>query len=487
MTRIIDILLSVFGLIILLPFLPVIAFFIKVDSKGPVFYACKRVGQGGRIFNMYKFRTMYETPVQLGPSLSPQGDPRVTPVGRILRRLKLNEFPQFFNVLKGDMTLVGPRPEAPDLAAAYPEDSKVLFTVKPGLAGPNQILGRNEEEFYPPGVDPVQFYIEHILPKKIPIDMQYIADKSLMKNFKYIFLAVRVTLTKAINRQHLWENRSQVYLMLADMATCAFSFTLAHLLRYESFSSRESLQVFLILLPLAVLVRLPIFIYFGLYHTLIRHLSIFDIKRIFKGVAFSSLIMVALSFLSGLAITTKPMVSSYSRSVFLIDWVLLTILLVMLRLFLKKMYLRYRAADDPKDAKRVLIWGAGDGGELCLRYLEKNQNPSYNVVGFLDDDSWKRGRQIGGYKILGDRHHLKILAQLYKIQEVLVAIPSVTLEELQKIIAFCQELGLEANLFQFSPMACTNLHQDSMQPVNSVSGVASVPWIPSLDHTAGKI
>lgn len=191
MTRIIDILLSVFGLIILLPFLPVIAFFIKVDSKGPVFYACKRVGQGGRIFNMYKFRTMYETPVQLGPSLSPQGDPRVTPVGRILRRLKLNEFPQFFNVLKGDMTLVGPRPEAPDLAAAYPEDSKVLFTVKPGLAGPNQILGRNEEEFYPPGVDPVQFYIEHILPKKIPIDMQYIADKSLMKNFKYIFLAAR--------------------------------------------------------------------------------------------------------------------------------------------------------------------------------------------------------------------------------------------------------------------------------------------------------
>ena len=157
MTRIIDIFLSIVGIILFLPFLPILAFFIKVDSRGPVFYTCKRVGRGGKIFNMYKLRTMYETPMQLGPSLSPQGDPRVTPVGRMLRRLKLNEFPQLFNVLKGDMTLVGPRPEAPDLAAAYPEAAKVIFTVKPGLAGPNQILGRNEEELYPPALTRCSF------------------------------------------------------------------------------------------------------------------------------------------------------------------------------------------------------------------------------------------------------------------------------------------------------------------------------------------
>ena len=320
MTRIFDILFSLFAILILLPWLPIIAFFIKVDSRGPVFYACKRVGQGGRIFKMYKLRTMYETPVQLGPCLSPQGDPRVTPVGMVLRRLKLNEFPQFFNVLKGDMTLVGPRPEAPDLAAAYPEAAKVIFTVKPGLAGPNQILGRNEEELYPPGADPVQFYIEHILPKKIPVDVQYITDKSLMKNFKYMFLALKVTLTKAISRQHLWDNRSQLYFMLADLAACIFSFTLAHLLRYEGLSNRDDVsRPFSCSSPWRC--GAPPHIY------LLRLLSHpdpppvhFDIKRIFKGVAFSSIILVAISFLSGLAIALKPTVSSYSRSVFLIDW-----------------------------------------------------------------------------------------------------------------------------------------------------------------------
>lgn len=483
MTRIIDIFFSILGIILFLPSLPILAFFIKVDSRGPVFYTCKRVGRGGKIFNMYKLRTMYETPVQLGPNLSPQGDPRVTPVGRMLRRLKLNEFPQLFNVLKGDMTLVGPRPEAPDLAAAYPEAAKVIFTVKPGLAGPNQILGRNEEELYPPGVDPVQFYLEHILPMKIPLDVQYIMDKSLVKNLKYLYLAVKVTVTGAISRRHLVNHRSQIYLMLADMAACILSFSVAHLLRYENFHNKEAIQTFLVLLPLVILLRLPIFIHFGFYQTLIRHLSVFDIKRIFKGVAYSSVILVALSFLSGLTITTKPAVSSYPRGVFLIDWLLLTILLVGLRLFLKKMSLRYQATNHSTDGERVLIWGAGDAGELCLHYLKKNQNPIYTIVGFIDDNPAKRGRQIEGYKILGDRHHLKILAHLHGIQQVFVAISSATSNELHQLMGFCEQLGLKARLFQFSAMLYAKIPEESAPRGLNTESLVHREWIPSLDRT----
>ena len=169
--RMIDLLFSLIGLLGLIIMLPFVELLIKLDSKGPVFYLGDRVGLNGKIFKMYKFRTMYETPDIQGPSVSPEGDPRVTTVGQILRRLKLNEFPQFLNVLKGEMTLVGPRPETPDLAAAYPPAARKIFSVKPGLIGPNQILGRNEEELYPPGVDPQKFYIEQILPQKLPLDL----------------------------------------------------------------------------------------------------------------------------------------------------------------------------------------------------------------------------------------------------------------------------------------------------------------------------
>ena len=150
--RFIDILLSLIGILLALPFFPFIALLIKLESKGPVFYLGERVGKDGKTFKMYKLRTMYHLPVSIGASVCPAGDPRVTPMGRLLRRTKLNEVPQLLNVLKGDMTLVGPRPESPDLAAFYPPYAKEIFTVKPGLVGPNQILGRNEEEWYPPGL-----------------------------------------------------------------------------------------------------------------------------------------------------------------------------------------------------------------------------------------------------------------------------------------------------------------------------------------------
>ena len=455
--RIVDILVSLFGLLILFIMLPFIGLLIKLDSRGPVFYQCDRVGLNGRIFKMYKIRTMYDTPVEVGPSLSPQRDPRVTPVGRVLRRLKLNEFPQFINVLKGDMTLVGPRPETPDLAERYPEEAKVIFTVKPGLVGPNQILGRNEEELYPPGVDPVEFYFEHILPAKIPVDVEFIKNQSLFKNLKYLFLGGKVTVTVALSRQHLLDNRSQIYLMMADMALCLLSFSLAYYLRYESIQDPACARAFLRLLPWAVLVRLPLFVYFGFYHTLIRHLSLYDVKRIFKGVTISSVIFLAISFLSGITMLNVgatagaafSLHTSFSRKVFLIDWLCLVILLVGMRAVLKKLYRRYRIANGNGDARSVIIWGAGDGGELCLQYLRKNQDPVYNPVGFIDDDPLKRGRRLNGVKVLGDRHHLKILTQLYKIQEVFIAISSASPRELHRIMETCWQMGLEIRMFHF--------------------------------------
>ncbi len=439
--RLIDILISLLGLLGLIIMLPFVALLIKLDSRGPLFYLGDRVGLSGKIFRMYKFRTMRETPGFQGPSVSSQGDPRVTAVGRVLRRLKLNEFPQFLNVLKGEMTLVGPRPETPDLAAAYPPEARRIFSVKPGLVGPNQILGRNEEELYPPGVDSQKFYIDQILPQKLPLDLQFIDDQSLGRNFKYLLLGAWVTITGAIGRRHLLENLSQILMLLTDAALCLVWFTLAHFLRFDGIKDPVATAAFYRLLPWAALVRLPIFIYFGFYNVLIRHLALYDIKRVSKGVALASIGLVTVAFLAG-------MVVGYARGVFLIDWFCLTTLLIGYRALVMKLYLHYKVKTSAHGEKtKVLIWGAGDCGELCLRFLQKERQPSYEVVGFIDDNPRKRGRRLGGVKVLGDRHHLDIVSQLYKVQQVFIAISIAPLHDLKKILKTCRDSGLRPQLF----------------------------------------
>ena len=154
----------------------------------------------------------------------------MTPFGRFLRRTKINELPQLLNVLKGDMTFVGPRPEAPDLAALYPPHAWAIFTVTPGVVGPNQILGRNEEEWYPPDVDPQQYYIEEILPKKLPLDLEYVRHPSLFKDLQYLVLGIKETVCKALSWKLVLQNRSQIYMLGLDFVLCIVSFGLAHVL-----------------------------------------------------------------------------------------------------------------------------------------------------------------------------------------------------------------------------------------------------------------
>jgi lipopolysaccharide/colanic/teichoic acid biosynthesis glycosyltransferase len=449
LNRIVDLVVSLVGLLLLLVMLPVIALLIKLDSPGPVFYVSRRVGRGGRIFRMYKFRTMYETPKPVGASVSPQGDPRVTEVGRWLRRLKLNEFPQFINVLKGDMTLVGPRPEAPDLAIHYPPEAQKIFSVKPGLVGPSQILGRNEEELYPRGEDPVKFYLEHILPHKLQMDLQYVENKTFLKDMAYLVKGAWVTLAGAVSRQHLTDNLTQILMLGADTLACLVSFTMAHYIRFGGFPADPSTQAFWRILPLTVLARIPLLYYFGCYQTLIRYLGLNDLKKVFKGILWGTLFLVVLSFVSGSSIILESKSQSYSRSVFFMDYFILTVMLGGYRAFLKTAYQRYAKGRDPQGVKRVaLIWGTGDLGLWCLRYLEQCSNPRYEVVGFIDDDPSLQYKRLDGLRVLGDHHHLEVLVQLYHIQDIFVALSQIPPGRLERVQELCHRLNLTLSRFQ---------------------------------------
>jgi len=175
--RLLDLIGSGIGLLVLLPLLLAIGVLIKLDSPGPVFFRQPRLGKGARLFEVYKFRTMVFDAAREGHSITISRDPRVTRLGRILRHLDLDELPNLFNVFKGDMSIVGPRPEVPRYLRYYTEEQKQVFSVKPGLTDLGTLAFRAEAALLV-GEDPEQIYIREILPRKIALNLEYVRRQS---------------------------------------------------------------------------------------------------------------------------------------------------------------------------------------------------------------------------------------------------------------------------------------------------------------------
>ncbi len=437
--RLMDILLSLIGIITLLPILPIISLLIKLDSRGPVFYLAPRVGKDMKSFNMYKFRTMIETPFEVGDSVSPQYDPRVTSFGRFLRRTKMNELPQLINILKGEMTFVGPRPEAPDLAELYPEDAKGVFSVKPGLVGPSTIIGRNEEELYPPGVDAKKYYIEKILPKKVEIDLEYLKSPSPFKELQYILMGVQETLAGALRKRHIHDNRSQIYLLIADIFLIICSYILAVVIYSRNIPGGANLIRPLTILPVATVILLSCNVYFGMYSCLIRYISYHEILGVLKGVTSGSLFLVLLAWVVGL--------DAYSKMIAVMNWGFLILTLSGLRVCLKLYWEKMNPETETREKRRIFIFGAGDAGNSAYHALNLEKNSLFEVVGFIDDAPNKYGKKLHGVKVLGNRYHIKALARLYKVEEILLAESNGNPDVASEVINICQKVGLRYRVF----------------------------------------
>lgn len=191
MKRIIDIFASAFMLILLFPFGLVIALLIACDSRGGVFYRQSRVGRYNRDFTLYKFRTMRTDADRLGLLTVGARDPRVTRVGYYLRKYKIDELPQLLNILSGDMSFVGPRPEVRKYVDLYNNEQKKVLSVRPGLTDYASIAYINENEILEKANDKEQTYINEIMPKKIKLNMKFIQNPSLYQYFKIILLTIK--------------------------------------------------------------------------------------------------------------------------------------------------------------------------------------------------------------------------------------------------------------------------------------------------------
>lgn len=174
--RILDLLLAVPATVLLLPVFALVAVWIKLDSRGPVFFLQERIGLGGRQFRIFKFRTMVTDAEMLGTQITVGQDPRITRSGHFLRKYRVDEFPQLLNVLKGEMSIVGPRPEVPRYVARYTDQQRQILAYRPGITSPASIEFSNESEVLSQHADPSDpetYYCTELMPAKIATDLHY--------------------------------------------------------------------------------------------------------------------------------------------------------------------------------------------------------------------------------------------------------------------------------------------------------------------------
>lgn len=190
MNRFLDILFSTLSIILFAPIFVVIAILIRITSNGPIFYSQNRVGLNGKEFKMFKFRSMKIAAEQHG-LLTVGEDPRITKIGYWLRKYKLDELPQLFNVLVGQMSMVGPRPEVKKYVDLYSNEQKAILYVRPGITDMASIKYRNENALLKIQTDPERYYVEHIMPEKIKLNYIFLSKPSTYNYLSIIFLTVR--------------------------------------------------------------------------------------------------------------------------------------------------------------------------------------------------------------------------------------------------------------------------------------------------------
>ena len=201
MKRFLDVVLSFLALVVLSPFLLPVVVILRFTGEGEVFYIQERAGRGGNSFGLYKFATMLKNSPNIGAGeITVRGDPRVLPFGQLLRKTKLNELPQLWNIFIGDMSVVGPRPMVLNTYAHYPEEARQkLDTIRPGLTGIGSIIFRDEERYLADRDEPMEFYREHIIPYKSDLELWFVENNTLWSYIKIIFVTAWVVVFPSSN------------------------------------------------------------------------------------------------------------------------------------------------------------------------------------------------------------------------------------------------------------------------------------------------
>ena len=435
--RVFDVVVAGIGLLLLAPVMGIVAILIKLDSRGPVFFKQERVGRGFTRFYIFKFRTMTPGPAA-ADAITIGNDPRITRVGRILRATKIDELPQLLNVLIGNMSLVGPRPEVAYFVDRFRSDYETVLSVRPGITDLASLQYRDEAALLGRASSAVDEYTTRVLPDKLRLARLYVQKQSFFFDLSLI-LRTLVCWVPPLPSGRVFSNdtRTRMLESLYDavmrvrrplvvglhVGLIVVASYLAFWLRFDGEIPPAELALYVRLLPWLVVIRSVAFARFRLFEGLWRYTGIWDLRNIVAGVGLSTSVFYVL-------VHVIAAQSKYPRTVFVIDSLLLIFLLGGVRLawrLFPELFLRKRE-------KRVVIFGAGDAGEMVLRDMKKNAVYEYEPIGFVDDDPAKLDRRIHGVRVLGGSDAIASIVSQHQPHEVLVAIPGIDAVKLRSIV-----------------------------------------------------
>ena len=418
--RLYDIVFAFGGLVVVSPLFLIIAALIKTADGGPVFYRQARIGILGRPFRICKFRTMVSAAEQTGPSVTKAGDARITWIDRILRRLKLDELPQLWNVLRGEMSLVGPRPEVPRYVECYTPEQREVLRCKPGITDLASLYFRDEEALLRNAGNVEEFYLQQCLPRKLRLNREYAERANLLSD---TWLIVQTVCP-------YWVGVLASYGILL-----AASFWLAGGLITDFAPPAVSALQFWREMALVLAVQLGCLAWRKQCRGLLSYFSFPELRQVGTALGLAA---------GGLLAVWAAGAGGPPRNLILVDGLLSFSLLGGLRVLLRLW--RERSAgtgDPPANPSRVGIIGAGTTGAQLARELHAKRSFGRIAVAFFDDDFQKWQKRIHEVPVVGMPECL-LQGWTEKLDEVAIAMPGAPAERVREIQRLLNNAGLKA-------------------------------------------
>ena len=482
-----DIFVSLVGLIILGPFFSVIALAIKKDSAGPVFFHGLRTGRDGKPFYIHKFRTMHESPESYqGLKITAQNDGRITPLGHWLRDTKLNELPQLWNVLVGDMSLVGPRPADPEIVDSWHEDArKEILSLRPGITSPASVIFRNEEKLLNAKLDVMDTYFKSIMPNKNRLDQLYVQNRSIWLDLDILFWTFLIVLplikaftppeallfvgpmTRFIRRYLNWFS--------IDMVITFLAFSFVHFLWNLMGIIEVAWQTGLAYAIVFSFIFSIIGVFLGVNRIRWSKATLGDITSLLPAWAIATVSAIAFNNLS----QVYPSILVFFASTFSLIGFILVRFKNRFTIFILSKLARYLRATVTSE--RVLILGSGRTAEsISWMINHPTYSDKFRVIGYVENDVLTQGMSIYGAKILGNYTDIPKLVKAHNIGVIIVADNRITLSEYERITKICNTssirllvipdvFGSLKNLLITPPFSVSTQSDGSLKPAHALT------------------